>query len=284
MEKELVLYNGVKIPVNGYGTWLVDQEVAEERVKLALEIGYRHIDSAQAYGNEVGVGNGFRASGLKREEVFITTKVRAELKTYEQAKASMEESLQRLGLDYVDLILIHCPQPWNEFRGEKRYFKENIEVWKALEEFYKAGKARSIGISNFLVDDMENLLVNCEIKPMVNQVLCHIGSTPMDVIKYCDEHDIIVEAYSPIAHGRALENKAIVDMAKKYNVSPAQLCIQYTLQLGTVTLPKASSREHISDNLNLNFEISKEDMIELIKLNGIDYGEDAFWPVFKKNK
>ena len=156
MEKELVLYNGVKIPVNGYGTWLVDQEVAEERVKLALEVGYRHIDSAQAYGNEVGVGNGFRASGLKREEVFITTKVRAELKTYEQAKASMEESLERLGLDYVDLILIHCPQPWNEFRGEKRYFKENIGVWKALEEFYKAGKARSIGISNFLVDDMEN--------------------------------------------------------------------------------------------------------------------------------
>lgn len=284
MGKELVLYNGVKIPVNGYGTWLVDQEVAEERVKLALEVGYRHIDSAQAYGNEVGVGNGFRASGLKREEVFITTKVRAELKTYEQAKASMEESLERLGLDYVDLILIHCPQPWNEFRGEKRYFKENIEVWKALEEFYKAGKARSIGISNFLVDDMENLLVNCEIKPMVNQVLCHIGSTPMDVIKYCNEHDIIVEAYSPIAHGRALENKAIVDMAKKYNVSPAQLCIQYTLQLGTVTLPKASSREHISDNLNLNFEISKEDMIELIKLNDIDYGEYAFWPVFKKNK
>lgn len=282
MGKELVLYNGVKIPVNGYGTWLVDQEVAEERVKLALEIGYRHIDSAQAYGNEVGVGNGFRASGLKREEVFITTKVRAELKTYEQAKASMEESLRKLGLDYVDLILIHCPQPWNEFRGEKRYFKENIEVWKALEEFYKAGKARSIGISNFLVDDMENLLANCEIKPMVNQVLCHIGSTPMDVIKYCNEHDIIVEAYSPIAHGRALENKAIVDMAKKYNVSPAQLCIQYTLQLGTVTLPKASSREHISDNLNLNFEISKEDMIELIKLNDIDYGEDAFWPVFKK--
>ena len=282
MEKELVLYNGVKIPVNGYGTWLVDQEVAEERVKLALEVGYRHIDSAQAYGNEVGVGNGFRASGLKREEVFITTKVRAELKTYEQAKASMEESLERLGLDYVDLILIHCPQPWNEFRGEKRYFKENIEVWKALEEFYKAGKARSIGISNFLVDDMENLLANCEIKPMVNQVLCHIRSTPVDVIKYCDEHDIIVEAYSPIAHGRALENKAIVEMAKKYNVSPAQLCIQYTLQLGTVTLPKASSREHISDNLNLNFEISKEDMIELIKLNDIDYGEDAFWPVFKK--
>ena len=282
MEKELVLYNGVKIPVNGYGTWLINQEVAEERVKLALEVGYRHIDSAQAYGNEVGVGNGFRASGLKREEVFITTKVMAEFKTYEEAKISMEDSLKRLGLDYVDLILIHCPQPWAEFRGEKRYFKENIQVWKALEEFYKAGKARSIGISNFLVDDMENLLANCEIKPMVNQVLCHIGSTPMDVIKYCNEHDIIVEAYSPIAHGRALENKAIVDMAKKYNVSPAQLYIQYTLQLGTGTLPNASSREQISDNPNLNFEISKEDMIELIKLNDIDYGEDAFWPVFNK--
>ena len=118
MKKEMVMYNGVKIPVYGYGTWLVEQEVAAERVKLALDVGFRHIDSAQAYGNEVGVGEGFRASGLKREEVFITTKVRAELKNYEQAKASMEESLKKLGLDYVDLILIHCPQPWAEFRSE----------------------------------------------------------------------------------------------------------------------------------------------------------------------
>ena len=281
MKKEMVMYNGVKIPVYGYGTWLVEQEVAAERVKLALDVGYRHIDSAQAYGNEVGVGEGFRASGLKREEVFITTKVRAELKNYEQAKASMEESLKKLGLDYVDLILIHCPQPWAEFRSEKRYFKENIEVWKALEEFYKAGKARSIGVSNFGVDDMQNILEYCEIKPMVNQMWCHIGNTPSDVIKFCQQNDIIIEAYSPIAHGRALQDERIIKMAEKYHVSPAQLCIQYTLQLDTVTLPKASSREHMKDNIDIDFEISKEDMIKLLDMNENDYGDAKYWPIIK---
>ena len=123
---------------------------------------------------------------------------------------------------------------------------------------------------------------HCEIKPMVNQILCHIGNTPMDVIKFCQENDIVVEAYSPIAHGAALKDKAIQDMANKYGVSVAQLCIKYTLQLDTISIPKASSKEHIEDNAKLDFEISEEDMIELIKLNEIDYGKDAFWPVFKK--
>ena len=202
-----------------------------------------------------------------------------------KAKKSIDDSLKRLGLDYVDLILIHCPQPWALFRGRKRFFKENIQVWKALEEAYKEGKVRSIGVSNFLNDDMQNIFNNCTIKPMVNQILCHIGNTPMDVIKFDQENDVVVEAYSPIAHGAALKNEAIANMAKKYNVSVAQLCIKYTLQLDTISIPKASSKEHIEDNAKLDFEIKEEDMIELIKLNEIDYGKDAFWPVFrKKNK
>lgn len=280
--KEIKMYNGVKIPVVGYGTWLVDNSVAAEKVKMAIEEGYRHIDSAQAYGNEVGVGKGIKECGLKREDLFIVTKVQAEIKNYEDAKRSIDESLKRLNLDYVDLILIHCPQPWAEFRGPKRYFKENIEVWKALEDAYKEGKARSIGVSNFLVDDLENIINNCEIKPMANQICCHIGHTLVDVIKFCHKNDIVVEAYSPIAHGRALENKVIQQMAEKYNVSVAQLCLQYTLELDTVTLPKASSREHMRDNINFDFHISQEDMIALMKLNEFDYGEDAFWPVFNK--
>ena len=205
-----------------------------------------------------------------------------EYKTYKEAKESIDYSLQRLGLEYVDLLLIHCPQPWDEFRGEKRYFKENIEVWKALEEAYKEGKARAIGVSNFLIDDLENLIHNCEIKPMANQILLHIGNTPMDVVKYCQENDIVVESYSPIAHGALVNDKRLIEMAKKYNVSIPQLCIKYTLQLDTITIPKASSEGHIKDNAQLDFEISKEDMIELIKLNDIDYGEDSFWPVFSK--
>ena len=276
------LYNGNDIPDIGYGTWLIKNEDACKCCLMALESGYRHIDTAQAYGNEVGVGEAIKASKLKREDIYVTTKVKAEIKNYKEAKESIDESLRKLGLDYVDLILIHCPQPWALFRGKRRYFEENIEVWRALEEAYKDGKAKAIGVSNFLVDDLENIMNNCEIKPMANQILCHIGNTPMDVIKFCQENDIVVEAYSPIAHGRALDDKNIIKMAEKYKVSVAQLCIKYTLQLDTVSLPKASSKEHIEENMKLDFEISEEDMIELIKLNEIDYGMDSFWPVFRR--
>ena len=282
---EFKLSNGVIAPALAFGTWLIPNDKAANCVRMALEAGYRHIDTAQAYGNEEGVGQGIRESGLKREDIFVTTKVQAEYKSYRKAKKSINDSLKRLGLDYVDLILIHCPQPWALFRGRRRFFKENVEVWRALEDAYKEGKVRSIGVSNFLNDDMQNIFDHCSIKPMVNQILCHIGNTPIDVIKFDQENDVVVESYSPIAHGAALKNDAIANMAKKYNVSIAQLCIKYTLQLDTISIPKASSKEHIEDNAKLNFEIKEEDMIELIKLNEIDYGKDAFWPVFrKKNK
>ena len=282
MEKEFTLSNGNKVPALAYGTWLIKNENAAECVKNALELGYRHIDTAQAYGNEKGVGEGIRLSGLKREDIYVTTKVMAEFKSYKAAKKSIDDSLKRLGLDYVDLILIHCPQPWALFRGKRRYFKENIEVWKALEEAYKEGKVKAIGVSNFLIDDLENIMNNSEIKPMVNQILCHIGNTPMDIIKFCQTNDIVVESYSPIAHGAILNNATVRKFAEKYNVSVAQLCIKYTLQIDTISIPKASSREHIEENAKLDFEISDEDMIDLIKLNEIYYGKDSFWPVFSK--
>ena len=281
--KDFILRNGVKAPALAFGTWLIKNENAANCVRMAIEAGYRHIDTAQAYGNEEGVGEGIRLSGVKREDIFITSKVKAEHKSYKKAKKSIDESLKKLGVDYIDLMLIHCPQPWILFRNKLfRYFKENIQVWKAMEEAYKEGKIRAIGVSNFLVDDLENIINSCEIKPMANQILCHIGNTPIDVIKYCQQNDIVVESYSPIAHGKALKDKAIQQMADKYKVSVPQLCIKYTLQLNTISIPKASSKEHIEDNAKLDFEISKEDMIELIKLNEIDYGEDIFWPVFNK--
>ena len=278
--KTFVLENGNKVPSLAYGTWLIKNKNACECVLMALEAGYRHIDTAQAYGNEEGVGEGMRKSSLKREDIYLTTKVKAEYKTYEKAKKSIDQSLKKLGVDYIDLILIHCPQPWILFRSKRRFFKENIEVWKALEEAYKEGKVKAIGVSNFLIDDLENIINNCEIKPMVNQILCHIGNTPTDVIKYCQENNIIVEAYSPIAHGAALRDASIKQMADKYNVSVAQLCIKYTLKLDTISIPKASSKAHIENNIDLDFEISEEDMIELVKLNEIDYGKDSLWPVF----
>jgi len=260
LKENYTLSNGVQIPKVGLGTWLIPDNEAAAAVKAAIDLGYRHIDSAQAYGNERGVGEGVRAAGIPREEIFITTKVAAEIKNYKEAAASINESLRKLGMDYADLIIIHCPQPWAEFRGAKRYFKENKEVWKALEEAYEAGKVKSIGVSNFLVDDLQNILEDCRIKPMVNQILLHIGETPQDVLSFCKDQDILVEAYSPIAHGKALNNADIAAIAKRYGVTIPQFCIQYTLQLGTVSLPKSANPEHIKSNAQLDFTISDEDM------------------------
>lgn len=260
LKENYTLSNGVQIPKVGLGTWLIPDNEAAAAVKAAIDLGYRHIDSAQAYGNERGVGEGVRAAGIPREEIFITTKVAAEIKNYKEAAASINESLRKLGMDYADLIIIHCPQPWAEFRGAKRYFKENKEVWKALEEAYEAGKVKSIGVSNFLVDDLQNILEDCRIKPMVNQILLHIGETPQDVLSFCKDQDILIEAYSPIAHGKALNNADIAEFAKRYGVTIPQFCIQYTLQLGTVSLPKSANPEHIKSNAQLDFTISDEDM------------------------
>lgn len=275
------LSNGVKIPELGLGTWFIDDDKVDKAVVSAVKIGYRHIDTAQAYGNERGVGAGIKACGIPREELFVTSKVAAEAKTYESAAKSIDETLNKMGLSYIDLMLIHSPQPWAEWREDgKRYFEENIQVWKALEDAYKAGKIKSIGVSNFLIDDLENLLANCEIKPMVNQLLIHIGNTPTKLIEYCKKHNIVVEAYSPIAHGEALKNEIIVAMAHKYGVSVAQLCIKYVLNLGTVALPKTSNEEHMQSNAKVDFEISAEDMEILKSLDFKDYGEHSHFPVF----
>lgn len=275
------LNNGIKIPKLGLGTWLIDNEKVVDVVKTALEVGYRHIDTAQAYGNEEGVGKAIRKSNIARQDLFITSKIAAEAKTYQEAYDSINETLNKMGLDYLDLMIIHSPQPWQEFRDDNRYFKENKEVWKALETAYQEGKVKAIGVSNFLKDDLENILTSCQIKPMVNQILTHISNTKTELIKFCKENDILVEAYSPIAHGAILKNENIIAMANKYNVSVARLCIRYIIQLGLVALPKASSKEHLIDNLKVDFEISEEDMEVLKAIKTIeDYGQDDFFPVF----
>lgn len=278
--KYMILSNGCKIPELGLGTWLIDDDEAQEAVISAVKIGYRHIDTAQAYGNERGVGAGIKSCGVPREQFFVTSKVAAEAKTYDQAAESIDESLKKTGLEYIDLMLIHSPQPWAEWRGEKRYFEENIQVWKALEDAYCAGKVKSIGVSNFLIDDLQNLISHCKIKPMVNQLLIHIGNTPFELIEFCRQQDITVEAYSPIAHGEALKNETIVNTARKYGVTVPQLCIKYVLNLGTVALPKTANADHMRNNAELNFEISKEDMEVLKSLNFKDYGEHSYFPVF----
>ncbi|MBS6115558.1 aldo/keto reductase [Thomasclavelia spiroformis] len=281
MNEFFELSNGLKIPKVGLGTWLIDNDKVEEVVECALEVGYRHIDTAQAYGNEEGVGKAIRKSNIARQDLFITSKIAAEAKTYQEAYDSINETLNKMELDYLDLMIIHSPQPWQEFRDDNRYFKENKEVWKALETAYQEGKVKAIGVSNFLKDDLENILNSCQIKPMVNQILTHISNTKTELIKFCKENDILVEAYSPIAHGAILKNENIIAMANKYNVSVARLCIRYIIQLGLAALPKASSKEHLIDNLKIDFEISKEDMEALKSIKTIeDYGQDDFFPVF----
>ncbi|MDO4493671.1 MAG: aldo/keto reductase [Clostridia bacterium] len=281
-KETITLSNGVIVPMLALGTWLIDDDKAAEAVRAAVSIGYRHVDTAQAYANERGVGEGIRTCGIPRNQLFVTSKVAAEHKTYETAAASIDETLRQMGLDYLDMMIIHSPQPWVEVnQSENRYIEGNRAAWRALEDAYRAGKLRAIGISNFLEGDIDSLWETAEIKPMVNQVLCHISNTPLALIEYCQNKGIVMEAYSPVAHGEAMKNPAIRAMAEKYDVSIPQLCIRYDLQLGMITLPKTANPAHMKSNSEVDFTISAEDMETLKHIERIrDYGDSSFFPVF----
>ena len=278
----ITLNNGVKIPQLGLGTWFIPNDKVADAVKSAVKIGYRHIDTAQVYGNERGVGQGVRECGIARDELFVVSKVAAECKTYKETVASIDKSLSRMELNYLDMMIIHSPQPWAEVnQSDNRYEEGNREAWKALEDALKEGKLKAIGLSNFQIHDIENILKVAQIKPMVNQILLHISNTPIELVEYCQKNDIVVEAYSPMAHGEILNHKEIADMAKKYKVSVPRLCIKYTLQLGTVSLPKTSNPEHMKSNSDLDFEISSEDMETLKNFKKIEsYGNSSIFPVY----
>jgi diketogulonate reductase-like aldo/keto reductase len=273
------LSNGIKIPKLGLGTWFIDDDKAAEAVRDAVGAGYRYIDTAQAYGNERGVGEGVRNSGIARDEIFVSTKLAAEIKDYDSAVAAINGSLATMGLDYIDLMLIHSPQPWNDFRGGD-YAEGNREAWRALEDAYNAGKLRSIGVSNFEQQDVENILGASRIPPQVNQLLVHVGNTPAELLAYCESQNILVEAYSPIGHGAILKNHDLEEMAKRYDVSVPQLCLRYAIQLGTVPLPKTSNPDHMRSNAELDFSISDDDMEFLRNMQVRDYGEYEAFPVF----
>lgn len=281
LEEKFTLSNGVEIPKLGLGTWFISDTDVVEAVKEAVKIGYRHIDTAQAYQNERGVGEGIRACGVKREEIFVTTKLAAEVKSYQEVVASIDQSLKTMGLDYIDLMIIHSPKPWLEFHKDDPYFAGNREAWRALEEAYKAGKLRAIGVSNFEKEDLHNILESCTVKPMVNQILAHISNTPKGLIQYSQDNGILVEAYSPIAHGELMKNEKVIAMAEKYNVSVPQLGIRYVLQLGLLPLPKTANPAHMKSNAAVDFVISDEDMAFLKNMEQIeDYGEASMFPVY----
>ena len=280
LQETRTLPNGVEIPKLALGTWMIDDDKAADAVKAAIDIGYRHIDTAQAYGNERGVGEGIRASGVARDDLFVQTKLDAGVKDYEGAKAAIDGSLETLGLDHIDLMVIHSPQPWDRFGDEDRFFEGNLAAWKAMEEALEAGKLRAIGVSNFQKADLDNLLGNASVKPMINQVLAHVGNTPFELIDYATANDMLVEAYSPIGHGQILDNAEIGAIADRLGVSVPQLCIRYVLQLGLLALPKTANPEHMKSNADLDFEIPEADMETLRGITATDYGDASVFPVY----
>ncbi|MBD59736.1 MAG: 2,5-diketo-D-gluconic acid reductase [Citromicrobium sp.] len=282
LQETYLLNNGVEIPKIGYGTWRIDDNKAAEAVREAISVGYRHIDTAQAYGNENGVGEGIRASGIARDELFVTTKLQAEYKSYGEARDAIDGSLKTMGLDMIDMMIIHSPQPWENFREGEHFFEGNLEAWRALEEALAAGKLRAIGVSNFEEADLDNILANGSVKPAVNQFLAHISNTPFKLIEHTTNAGVLCEAYSPIGHGKILDQDDLKAMAAKYDASVAQLAIRYCLQLGLLPLPKTQTADHMRSNAAVDFEITDADMETLKNRAPIkDYGDAGDFPVFQ---
>ena len=274
LTETLPLSNGDHIPKIGFGTWLLKEgDECYNAVADALRVGYRHIDTARAYRNEASVGRAVRDSGIPREQIYVTSKLPAEAKDYDKAVEEFETTMAEIGLDYLDLYLVHAPWPWDQIGKDCR--EENRQIWKAMEEFLASGRVKAIGVSNFEPDDLDSLFPACTTKPMVNQIRWFIGLDPSDTVRKCAEHDIVVEAYSPFAHGLIVNHPEIGDIAARYGVSAPQLCIRYLLQKGAVVLPKATKTPHIQQNAELAFEISADDMAVLDAMRDTENHEGA---------
>jgi diketogulonate reductase-like aldo/keto reductase len=272
LKTTLTLSNGVIVPLLGFGTWQIpDGEAAYTATLAALAAGYRHIDTAAAYRNEASVGRAIKDSGIPRSEIFITTKLESHLKNYEQTLIEFEQSRQRLGVDYIDLYLIHAPWPWSEWRTNPDYSQGNIAAWKAMEELYQAKKIRAIGVSNFEISHLEKLFAGIHVLPHANQIPLWIGRPQKELRAYCGQKGIAIEAYSPLATGRIFKSDLLQTMAKKYNKTPAQVAIRFTVELGAITLPKSTHPERIRENADLDFKISQADMATLLELENVDY-------------
>lgn len=271
--EKMTLVNGNTIPALALGTWQTPNGIAEQVVRDAVSAGYRHIDTAIVYENEGGIGEGVKSCGIAREELFLTSKIPAEIKTFEGAEKAIDDSLRTLGVSYLDMMLIHAPRPWEEMFVPEHpdYHTENLAVWRALEKAYEENKVRAIGVSNFEIPDLQNLLAHAKIRPQVNQIRLHIGHDVFQLMDFCVQNNILVEGYSPNATGKLFSHPAVQKMAEKYDVSVSQLCIKYDLQLGTVVLAKTTHKEYMIANGNLDFVISDADMDILKNVEEIQY-------------
>ena len=268
------LKNGVEIPCVGFGTWRSkDGEIAENAVRKAIEVGYRHIDTAAAYKNEESVGRAIKNCGIDREEIFVTSKLWNTERGYDKAKKAFEDTLRKLQLDYLDLYLLHWPAAANQYEN---WDELNLSSWKALTELYLEGKIRAIGVSNFLPHHMASLL-KTEIPPMVNQIEMHPGFVWDETVALCRENGILVEAWSPLGSGSLIGDPLLLEIAEKYGKSVAQICLRWCLQMETLPLPKSVTPSRIEENTKIfDFELSAEDMA---KINAMaETGTSGFHP------
>lgn len=261
------LINGVKVPCIGFGTWQVENgEIAVSTIGDALISGYRHIDTAAGYGNEESVGIAVKNSKINREELFITSKLHNTVRGYEETKAAFNQTLKNLDMDYLDLYLIHWPNP---LKYRNQWQEANASSWKAMEELYREGKIRAIGISNFCQRHIEELMKTATIAPMVNQIRLCPGDAQKELVAYCTEHNMLLEAYSPLGTGRIFEVEEMQRLADKYGKSVAQICIRWSLQMGFLPLPKSAASERIKENtVVFDFELSSEDVALIANLDG----------------
>ncbi|MDN6194355.1 MAG: aldo/keto reductase [Alkalibacterium gilvum] len=268
MDKETFTFNnGVSIPSIGFGTWQIPNEEAYDSVTMALKNGYTHIDTALAYKNEENVGKAIHDFDVKREDIFITSKLPANIKGYDETLEAFNKTMTHLGVDYLDLYLIHAPWPWDDIG--KECTEGNIQSWKAMEALYKEGKIKAIGVSNFEIEHLKPILDNCEIVPLANQIPFYIGRDQEDLLAFCKDHNILVEAYSPLATGDVLQLPELKEMAEKYDVTVAQLAIRYCLEKDTLPLPKSTHEKRIIENRQLDFKLSKEDVTKLDKISDV---------------
>ncbi|KAG5471434.1 hypothetical protein LSCM1_01522 [Leishmania martiniquensis] len=262
----VTLHNGVKMPLLGLGVWQSPAgQATENAVKWALQAGYRHIDTAAIYKNEESVGAGLRASGVPREEVFITTKLWNTDQGYESTLAAFEQSREKLGVDYIDLYLIHWP------RGKaliEQYGKMYLDTWRAFEKLYKEKKVRAIGVSNFNISHLEDVLAMCSVAPMVNQVELHPLNTQLELRRFCESKHIFVEAWSPLGQGHLLTSQVLMEIGQKYKKTAAQVILRWNLQNNLITIPKSIHKERIEENMRVfDFELCAEDMEKIDALN-----------------
>jgi 2,5-diketo-D-gluconate reductase A len=258
----VALSDGVEIPQLGFGVFQVPPEDTQEAVEEALADGYRHIDTAAAYRNEAGVGAALAAVGLPRDEVFVTTKLWNSEQGHDSTLAAFDQSLERLGLDHVDLYLIHWPMP-----TEDRY----LDTWRAFERVQDEGRARSIGVSNFRIEDLERLRIEAERLPTVNQIELHPQLQQVALRDWHAEHGVATEAWSPLAQGALLDDETIETVAAHHQRTPAQTILRWHLQLGNVVIPKSVTPERIRENIDIfDFELSEDDMAAIARLDSIE--------------